>query len=602
MARAKRWTIPFKSLNGTDCRIDIYDEDYQGTAVELSPNNANAPGVAAAAPFYYEENDDESLLEVIRYRTGYINLVETVYGGLTDLYPETDTEHYVEFYYGETLDFTGYIQAQSFDQDWTPTPRQISLPVQSPLALCDGIKFAESVPSIKYRDAYIDEIIAGLNAAYTGIVLPESASSSFALKSSIVCPINENIDKTDGTDVYDPLTYSDWLETFCYMNGLILHDTPTKLIFSKFDEDGAYVGTTAVGNTVRDIDDYFSVSGNDNTVSAIHPLKEIKVDYEGSVLPSQQVTLNQMPFIQKNEANLSVAAYFKMMAPMFYVNKQMDTLGINGNRPSSTGVIGSCCGGTGNQQEGILVYPSSSWITNSQVFEARFYNYPILKAGEFCKLRIDMSRGEYLFNLPGTDDTGIFLDFSVDVDGEYYNPQTYEWDSTVHKLGSYYGANSEGMWLHNVPDGNCLTVKFYYWGTTALPTTKLALITNISLTPTITNEWAYKYGNKQSRYIDGAEGSKNSGSFNLIFNRDHLNDHSVMWSYLSTFTSPTFSYMFLSQNRLQVKMKASNFPADIYITKWTFWVTGWRWRVIAVNFNPWDDDYTLTMHRSSTIE
>ena len=84
MTRAKRWTIPFKSLNGTNCRIDIYDEGWSGAVTELSTANANTPGVAAADPFYYEENNDESLLEVIRYRTGYINLVETIYGGLAD--------------------------------------------------------------------------------------------------------------------------------------------------------------------------------------------------------------------------------------------------------------------------------------------------------------------------------------------------------------------------------------------------------------------------------------------------------------------------------------------------------------------------------------
>ena len=69
MARAKRWTIPFKSLNGTDCRIDIYDEGYTDTAVELSPNNANAPGYAAAEPIFYEEDNSDNLLNVIRYKT-----------------------------------------------------------------------------------------------------------------------------------------------------------------------------------------------------------------------------------------------------------------------------------------------------------------------------------------------------------------------------------------------------------------------------------------------------------------------------------------------------------------------------------------------------
>ena len=605
MARAKRWTIPFKSLNGTSCRIDIYDEGWTGTATELSTANANAPGVAAADPFYYEEDNDESLLQVIRYRTGYINLVETTYGGLADLYPETDTEHYVEFYYGSTLDFTGYIQAQSFENQWGPAPRLVSLPVQSPLGLCSGMYFTKAAPTIKYRADIFTEILSGLNAAYTGSVMPDAAATSFALKTNILCPVNEKINKLDGSDVYDPETYESFLESFCYLYGLILHDTPTKLVFSRFDEDGAYDGTTATGNTVRNISDYFSVAGDDNNESVVFPLKEIKIDYEGSALPSQQVSLDEMPFISKSERDLSVAAWFKMMSPKYSVNKPMDNYGIgNDNRPVSAGVGAGCVGGTGLQSEGIVVYPHVSWGSTDQLFEVKFYNYPILQEGERCILKIEMVRGDYLFNLPGSEDAGMFLDFSVDVDGEYYNIQTYEWDNTVHKLASAYGEpGNDGMWLRNVPDGNCMTVKFYYRGSTVLPTNKLALVTEVSLKPTVSNEWAYKFGNEQSVYLDGAEGSKNSGSFGLLFNRDHLNDHSVMWSYnLTGYVAPTFSYMFVAQHRLVVTMKATSFPADIYITKWAYWVTGWRWRVIAVTFQPWDDTYVITMHRSSTIE
>lgn len=79
MARAKRWTIPFKSLNGTDCRIDIYDEGWAGSVTEISTANNSSPGYPQSDPIYYEEESDENLLLVVRYKTGYINLVETSY-------------------------------------------------------------------------------------------------------------------------------------------------------------------------------------------------------------------------------------------------------------------------------------------------------------------------------------------------------------------------------------------------------------------------------------------------------------------------------------------------------------------------------------------
>ena len=72
MARGKRWTIPFKSLNGS-CRIDIYKEDYSGRCFRRM---TRTPGCAAANPITWQESDDESLLKVYRYKTGYIRLVE----------------------------------------------------------------------------------------------------------------------------------------------------------------------------------------------------------------------------------------------------------------------------------------------------------------------------------------------------------------------------------------------------------------------------------------------------------------------------------------------------------------------------------------------
>ena len=590
------------SLNGTSCRIDIYDEGWTGGVTELSTNNANAPGVAAADPIYYEEDDSEDLLTVVRYKTGYINLVEKTYNGLIDLYPETDTEHYVEFYYGSTLEFTGYIQAQTFENDWTAPPREIQLPIQSPVGLCEGMMFGKVAPSLKYRDDYLNEIIAGLNAAYTGCVFPDSAVS-FVLRSIIMCELNGNVNETDGSDLYTPKSYFDFLESFCYIYGLVLHDTPTKLVFSRFDDNGNYTGTTAVGGTVRNITDFFTIASDNHRESVIHPLKDIRIDYDGAALQDDSFSMSQMPFITQISDEMSVAAYFKMMAPRFTVNKPMDSYGISGNRPSSRGVAGAVLGGYGAQTDGIIVYPASSWSDGEQVFEMKFYNYPILKDGETCILQLEGARADYIFELPGSEDSGLFLDFSVDVDGEYYNPATYQWDSTVHKLGSYYGEpGNKGMWLRNCPLGLSLNVKFYYWGSTALPLTKIALISTIRVYATSTNQWMYKYSSEFSRTIEGASGAKQSGSFGLTFNKDRMNDHTTMWAYQSSYTAPGFSYMFLAQNRLQVEVKASSFPSDIYITKWAFWVTGWRWRIIAVKFNPWDDLYTLTLHRSSTIE
>ena len=54
---AKKYTIPFKSLAGKDCRIDIYDSTYSGSTVTTLKG--------AAQPVVIQEEDDESLLTVL---------------------------------------------------------------------------------------------------------------------------------------------------------------------------------------------------------------------------------------------------------------------------------------------------------------------------------------------------------------------------------------------------------------------------------------------------------------------------------------------------------------------------------------------------------
>ena len=50
MARAIHWTLTFKSLNNTDCTVNIYDNDYSGNPVALT---------GAANPFFFEEIEDD---------------------------------------------------------------------------------------------------------------------------------------------------------------------------------------------------------------------------------------------------------------------------------------------------------------------------------------------------------------------------------------------------------------------------------------------------------------------------------------------------------------------------------------------------------------
>ena len=66
---------------------------------------------------------------------------------------------------------------------------------------------------------------------------------------------------------------------------------------------------------------------------------------------------------------------------------------------------------------------------------------------------------------------------------------------------------------------------------------------------------------------------------------------------------PTYPYMFKPMNVLTQKVKKiANADGIEYGNVWTYWISGWRWRMIAKNFNLRDDEYTITLARSSAIE
>ena len=62
-----------------------------------------------------------------------------------------------------------------------------------------------------------------------------------------------------------------------------------------------------------------------------------------------------------------------------------------------------------------------------------------------------------------------------------------------------------------------------------------------------------------------------------------------------------YPYMFAPRTKLNAKFKGT--MPDMYAARmYSFWKTGWIWRIVALAFHPWNDKYTLTMQRSETLE
>lgn len=610
MARNKRWTIPFKSLNGTNCRIDIYDEGWSGAVTELSTANANAPGVAAADPFYYEEDNDESLLEVIRYRTGYINLIETVYGGLADLYPETDTEHYVEFYYGTTLDFTGYIQAQSFENQWAPAPRTVSLPVISPLGLLAGLNFTQKNPPGEISlGAALKEVIDGLNAAYTSVIYPyggASGESYYSLNDKIstliLSPFNDDFNKHSGTDndVFTTETYKFFVEGLCNLFGWVVHDTPDAVVFTEFHYDYRYKScpvtalatlegeeyiTTPTGGTVVSITDYFSYADNDAKESVVRPYKELVWQYDGDVIKDCNFPYERMVLSTIDDTYTIKVAELRPCGP------ELSGMVIPGYVTSAgktqSGVSPCVVGSNTNDLSECLTFtvPNGGYSANTEMFTWNIYEHP---EGAFY-IDIQMSWGDDINHTDNQDGTSIM--FGIEVTGGSV--------SSSHLLINDDSGKGR-ISISNVPHRGAVSVKLKHVANNGLVVGRVYRFDEIIVKENADAFHEYLNNTTKEDVVNENNGSIETANIPMPFSYSH--DNSNLVGDEVTNVLPYYRYLIKTQNRIEAMFKRTASFSLPYIPKWQLWINSWRWRMVAIAFYPWDDKYRLTMHRSSTIE
>lgn len=614
----KKWTIPFMSLNGTSCRIDIYQRGYTGSTVtELSTNNDNAPGVAAADPFYYEEDDDEDLLSVVRYKTGYINLVETTYGGLSELYPTKNNTHYVEFYIGQTLNFVGFIQAQNFENPWQAAPREISLPIISPLGLLGSIDMpVYNPPQALSLAAHLDDVMGLLiaeGAQYGGVTWPQlSVGLDATLSTLVTSPFNDDYIQT--FYLFKPISCLDFIEGLCNCFGWIIHETATEIVFSMFDHTSDYnwvsianlrtlTSVTTIptaGSTTQPLTDYVTPADSDGKESAVMPVNKVVLEYEGEYIKSSQFNFMHLLYngatIDGNQAALWLSmpdsgenrtpeisgGDVQLLPSNFFYNGKLTNEGTN---PSSFGTIGT-------QTEGFLVNLPNS--TNAGwLFTVKYYDRP---TGNQLKIIWNMRWGDTLLTL--TDDESVnhkMVGIKVKIGDLWYHGNG-TWNTT--EPGEYHYGSGEYYWdLTDVPDGGPIEVRFYEVTQEVVDHRVQTLtIENLKIEelPTMWSDYIYKKAETDT-IANGSGNGEGEASVNMLFSLYRKNSNMVGTQLLnSRFTD--YPYMMKTNARWQIKFKKnSSLPSWVYVAYMTFMSQSWR--VISISEYPWDNEVVVTLQR-----
>ena len=595
MARNIRWQVTFKSLNGTTCRVNIYDNDWPASTV--------MPVRGAADPFFFEEdNSDDILNDVIRYRTGYIRIIENYYGELDAIYPSSIFDRYVEFLYGSTVMFTGYIQLQDisntleFSSVQDPCPREVELPVISPLGLYDQRTFTVSpTPFNPPTTVTLGELldIAMNLGAYEKVTFPDITGTGFdkTVFSLVVCPFNSDYHHSITSNYMDrmfaPQTYAYFIEAICKAFGWICHDTPQALVFTSFDHKGLYayypkghIGETnykqseSVSQAGDDIENHFTFADSKPKINTILPDTGIAISYEGDD-GNPDFTFDRTYFNGVAQQNAQdpreITSICNLIAPL----QLHEVVGCGSLSFDSSGKVNPGIGIVAwNGYEGVLISASSSWADGKELFAIRLYR-KMLPNYSFSLSYDIMTSVRNISALENDDEEATLAHFYV----TFNSAQDYIEAHFIY----HYGQTIQGGTLLPLDDNF------------------LVFIHNISFEWYLDDEpyASYKYlPASKGDTIPSTGNPAISSSITMPISLYRFNDRMIGDTVLTTKVT---EYPYLFQRRTELDSVFRGTAPNLYHAKmWEY--LGKKWRIIAQTFHPWSDECRLTLQSSPVLD
>ena len=127
MARNIHWKVSFRTRSEKLGVLNLYEENYSGAVVELTP---------AAVPFETQEDSADTWFAPIRKQTGYIRVLDE--GNTEGIMPVGMKDRYIEYTEDGSLKWCGYMVPDVFSSDWDVTPNEVEFPVVGGLGVLEG--------------------------------------------------------------------------------------------------------------------------------------------------------------------------------------------------------------------------------------------------------------------------------------------------------------------------------------------------------------------------------------------------------------------------------------------------------------------------------
>ena len=133
MAKAVHWQIPFRSIEGINYRIDIYDEGFSGTPVQLT----GAQNVLTTT-----EDTDSDFFAPVRAQSGLIRIINEGTELVEQLFPTDAMSRPVRVVrvVNSVVEWQGFLNPEAYDQRYVGFPVELELPIVSTLGAMDAIE------------------------------------------------------------------------------------------------------------------------------------------------------------------------------------------------------------------------------------------------------------------------------------------------------------------------------------------------------------------------------------------------------------------------------------------------------------------------------
>lgn len=253
MSKAVRWQIPFKSINGTRYRIDIYDDTGSWSGITNL--------LAGPQPIVTDEDDNSDFFAPIRIQTGYIQVCTAIPNGGTlkmeDILPANNISRPVKLVSiddnsNETVEWQGFLKCEAYNQNYTSIPEILSLPINSVLEAMDSVPInISSILGLKKINVHIYNILTEIEQR-TGITFfthIRYSGAAFRIFSKYIDATSfygrkEYNNENSTTYIIDGLSCKNVLERFCTYMGWTIREQGTEVFLSRlYEELGMYRDT-----------------------------------------------------------------------------------------------------------------------------------------------------------------------------------------------------------------------------------------------------------------------------------------------------------------------------------------------------------------------